>query len=54
MLERLLSEIVGQRLTEALNQFRLAPQMKPHALAEAKDRLAALDIKGNFGSHNTG
>jgi site-specific DNA recombinase len=31
MLEQLLSDIVGQRLTEALTQFRLAPQMKPHA-----------------------
>ena len=45
MLEQLLSEIVGQRLTEALNQFRLAPQMKPHALVEAKKRLAKLDTK---------
>jgi hypothetical protein len=48
MLEGLLSEIVGQRLTEALNQFRLAPQMKPHELKEANDRLAALDIKGTL------
>jgi len=48
MLEGLLSEIVGQRLTEALNQFRLAPQMKPHELNEANDRLAALDIKGTL------
>ena len=45
MLEQLLSEIVGQRLTEALNQFRLAPQMKPHPLVEAKKRLAKLDTK---------
>jgi len=48
MLEQLLSEIVGQRLTEALNQFRLAPQIKPHELKEANDRLAALDIKGTL------
>jgi len=48
MLEQLLREIVGQRLTEALNQFRLAPQMKPHELNEANDRLAALDIKGTL------
>ena len=48
MLEGLLSEIVGQRLTEALNQFRLAPQMKPHELNDAKDRLAAWDIKGTL------
>jgi site-specific DNA recombinase len=46
MLEQLLSEIVGQRLTEALTQFRLAPQMKPHGLVEAKKRLEQLDIKG--------
>ena len=45
MLEQLLSEIVGQRLTEALTQFRLAPQIKPHALVEAKERLATLDTK---------
>ena len=48
MLEQLLSEIVGQRLSEALTQFRLAPQIKPHALNDAKDRLAALDIKGTL------
>ena len=45
MLEGLLSEIVGQRLTEALTQFRLAPQIKPHELVEAKNRLAKLDTK---------
>ena len=45
MLEQLLSEIVGTRLRESLTQFRLAPQVKPHALNDAKDRLAALDIK---------
>ena len=45
MLEQLLSEIVEQRLSEALNQFRLAPQMKPHALVEAKNRLEQLDTK---------
>jgi hypothetical protein len=45
MLEQLLSEIVEQRLTEALTQFRLAPQIKPHALVEAKNRLAKLDTK---------
>ena len=41
----LLSEIVGQRLTEALTQFRLAPQIKPHALVETKNRLEKLDTK---------
>ena len=46
MLEQLLSEILVTRLTEALTQFRLAPQMKPHALVEAKKRLEQLDIKG--------
>ena len=45
MLEQLLSDIVGQRLTEALTQFRLAPQIKPHNLVEVQERLAALDIK---------
>ncbi|MDC0520943.1 hypothetical protein OAN71_00675 [bacterium] len=45
MLEQLLSEIVEQRLTEALTQFRLAPQIKPHALVEAQKRLAKLDTK---------
>ena len=45
MLEQLLIEIVEARLTEALNQFRLAPQIKPHALVEAKERLATLDTK---------
>ena len=46
MLEQLLSEIVGTRLRESLTQFRLAPQIKPHALVEAKNRLEQLDIKG--------
>jgi site-specific DNA recombinase len=45
MLEQLLSEIVVTRLTDALSQFRLAPQIKPHELNDAKDRLAALDTK---------
>ena len=45
MLEGLLSEIVVTRLTEALNQFRLAPQIKPHTLVEAKNRLEQLDTK---------
>ena len=45
MLEQLLSEIVEARLTEALTQFRLAPQIKPHALVEAKNRLEQLDTK---------
>jgi site-specific DNA recombinase len=48
MLEGLLSDIVGQRLIEALTQFRLAPQMKPHALVEAKNRLEQLDIKSTL------
>jgi hypothetical protein len=48
MLEQLLSEIVGTRLRESLTQFRLAPQIKPHELNDAKDRLAALDIKGTL------
>jgi hypothetical protein len=46
MLEQLLREIVGQRLRESLKQFRLAPQIKPHALVGAKERLEQLDIKG--------
>jgi len=45
MLEQLLSEIVVTRLTDALNQFRLAPQIKPHELNEAKERLEQLDTK---------
>ena len=45
MLEQLLSEIVGTRLSEALSQFRLAPQIKPHELNEAKERLEQLDTK---------
>ena len=46
MLEQLLSDIVRARLTEALTQFRLAPQMKPHALNTAKEHLGQLDVKG--------
>lgn len=45
MLERLLSEIVVTRLTDALTQFRLAPELKPHELNGAIDRLASLDTK---------
>ena len=45
MLERLLSEIVVTRLTDALTQFRLAPQIKPHELNDAIDMLASLDTK---------
>ena len=45
MLEQFLSDIVGQRLTAALSQFRLAPQMKPHALVGDKKRLEKLDTK---------
>lgn len=45
MLERLLSEIVVTRLTDALTQFRLAPQIKPHKLNDAIDMLASLDTK---------
>ena len=45
MLEQLLSEIVEAKLTEALNQFRLAPQIKPHDLVVAKNRLQQLDTK---------
>ncbi|ERL98271.1 hypothetical protein HIMB11_01587, partial [Rhodobacteraceae bacterium HIMB11] len=45
MLEQLLSEIVGTRLSEALSQFRLAPQIKPHELNKAKERLEKLDTK---------
>ena len=48
MLEGLLSEIVVTRLTEALTQFRLAPQMKPHALNNAKEHLRHLDVKGTL------
>ena len=48
MLEGLLSEIVVTRLTEALTQFRLAPQMKPHALNTAKEHLGQLDVKGTL------
>ena len=48
MLEQLQSEIVGIRMNAALTQFRLAPQIKPHELNDAKDRLAALDIKGTL------
>ena len=45
MLEQLLSYIVEARLQEGLTQFRLAPQIKPHALVEAKKRLEKLDTK---------
>ena len=48
MLEGLLSDIVGQRLRESLTQFRLAPQIKPHELNDAKDMLAAVDTKGTL------
>ncbi len=48
MLEQLLSDTVRTRLTEALTQFRLAPQMKPHALGKAQQRLATLDTKGTL------
>ena len=48
MLEQLLSEIVGVRLSKALSQFRLAPEMKPHELSDATDRLAAVDTKGTL------
>ena len=48
MLEQLLSEIVVTRLTEALTQFRLAPQMKPHALNNAKEHLGQLDVKSTL------
>ena len=45
MLEQLLSEIVGTRLSEALSQFRLAPEIKEHELNKAKERLEKLDTK---------
>ena len=45
MLEQLLSEIVGARLSEALTEFRLVPKIKPHELNDAKNRLTALDTK---------
>ena len=45
MLEGLISEIVGTRLSEALSQFRLAPHIKPHELNDAKERFAKLDTK---------
>ena len=48
MLEGLLSEIVGTRLSEALSQFRLAPQMKPHEFNKAKERFEQLDIRGTL------
>jgi len=48
MLEGLLSDIVRTRLTEALTQFRLAPQMKPHALNNAKEHLGQLDTKSTL------
>jgi site-specific DNA recombinase len=45
MLEQLLSDVIEARLTEALAQFRLAPQIKPHELVETKNRLEHLDTK---------
>ena len=48
MLEGLLSDIVRTRLTEAITRFRLAPQMKPHALHNAKEHLGQLDVKGRL------
>ena len=48
MLEQLLSDIVEARLTEALKQFRLALQIKPHALVEAKKRLEKLKTKATL------
>jgi hypothetical protein len=45
MLEQLLSKIVGAKLSEALSQFRLAPQIKPHELVAAKTQLEKLDTK---------
>ena len=48
MLEGLLSDIIQTRLRESLTQFRLAPQIKPHALVEAKNRLEQLDIKSTL------
>ena len=46
MVEGLLSDIVQTRLGESLTQFRLAPQMKPHELNDAKEHLGQLDVKG--------
>ena len=48
MLEQLLSDIVGQRFIEALTHFRLAPQIKPHELNDAKEHLGHLDVKGTL------
>ena len=48
MLEQLLSEIVGTRLRDSLTQFRLAPQIKPHELNDAKEHLGHLDVKGTL------
>ena len=45
MLEGLLSEIVVTRLTDALSQFRLAPQIKPYGLVGASTRLEKLATK---------
>ena len=45
MLEGLLSEIVVTRLTDALSQFRLAPQIKPYELVGASTRLEKLATK---------
>ena len=49
MLEQLLNEVVVTRLTDALTQFRLAPQIKPHELNDAKNRLGAMDTKETLG-----
>jgi site-specific DNA recombinase len=48
MLEGMLSEIIGTRLSEALTQFRLAPQIKPHVLNDAKEHLGQLDTKSTL------
>jgi hypothetical protein len=45
MLEQLFGEIVGARLSEALTQYRLAPELQPHELVAAKTRLEKLDKK---------
>ena len=48
MQEQFLIDIVETRLQEALTQFRLEPQIKPHALVEAKKWLEQLDIKSTL------
>ena len=48
MLEQFLSDIVETRLQEALTQFRLEPQIKLHALVEAKKWLEQLNIKSTL------